>query len=164
MVDGFEQCVLGFVRSAGLIGGGSKVLVAVSGGADSVALLRVMCQLRDEGALECEIAVGHVNHGLRGAESDGDEGFVVDAAEELGVEVFCRRVNVAGYGKEKGLSVETAGRVLRMQALLEIAEAEGFGCVATAHHMDDNAETLVHRLVRGCGFRGLGGIWPERFL
>ena len=164
MIDGFEQSVLEFIRSAGLIAGGSKVLVAVSGGADSVALLRVLCRLRDEGALECEIGAGHVNHGLRGAISDGDEGFVVDAAKELGVEVFCRRVDVAGYGRENGLSVETAGRVLRMGALLEIAESEGFGCIATAHHMDDNAETLVHRLGRGCGFRGLGGIWPKRVL
>lgn len=164
MLDHFEELVLGFINSSKLFGVGEKVLVAVSGGADSVGLLRVLRRLRDESALECEIAVAHVNHGLRGAASDRDEGFVVDIAKESGVEVFCRRVDVAGFRRNKGLSVETAGRLLRMRALLKIAEEKGFGCVATAHHMDDNAETLVHRLVRGCGFRGLGGIWPQRVL
>lgn len=164
MVDGFEKRVLDFIRLSRLIGEGEKVLVAVSGGADSVGLLRVLCRLRDEGSLDCKLGVAHVNHALRGAASDGDEAFVVDAADKLGVEVFCRRVDVGGYAKEKGVSVETAGRVLRKEAFLEIASREGFGCVASAHHMDDNAETLVHRLVRGCGFRGLGGIWPQRIL
>ena len=164
MVDGFEQCVLEFIRSSKFFDDAERVLVAVSGGADSVGLLRVLCRLRDAEALDGEFGVVHVNHGLRGAASDVDEEFVVDAAEELGVAVVCRRVDVAGYGKANGVSVETAGRVLRLGAFLEIAARERFGCVATGHHMDDNAETLVHRLVRGCGFRGLGGIWPERVL
>ncbi|AQT67641.1 tRNA(Ile)-lysidine synthase [Anaerohalosphaera lusitana] len=157
----FERKIADFVRSEGLIGAGERVLAAVSGGADSVALLRVLQAMRDEGA-EFEVAVGHVNHNLRGAASDGDEAFVKVLAERMGVEVRSESVDTVGHAKKHRVSTETAARRLRMEGLGRMADELGCGLIATAHHMDDNAETVVHRLMRGTGYRGLGGIWPRK--
>jgi tRNA(Ile)-lysidine synthase len=127
-------------------------VVAVSGGADSVALLR--------GLVECraKVVVGHVNHQLRGDESDGDERFVVDLANTLGVPVRTVRVNVG----ELGGNVESTARRVRYDWLASVATQVGAGWVATGHTADDQAETVLHRLIRGTGLQGLRGIAPVR--
>ncbi len=136
--------------------------MAVSGGADSTALLYAMCALKDRGAIGAELTCAHINHQLRGAEADRDEEFVRKEAAKLGLETRTRRVDVRGFARENRLSLETAARRLRIQSLLDITAESGCDCVATAHQKDDNAETAVQRLARGTGIRGLCGIWPVK--
>jgi len=162
MLSGFEKKVAAFISAGRLFGGGEKVLLAVSGGADSVALMFAMLRLKEAQIIDTEFAVGHVNHKLRGRSADEDEEFVLGLGRKVGLEVVTRSVDVARYAKANKLSVETAARRLRAGALIDIAEVGGCKSIATAHHKDDNAETMVHRLIRGTGFRGLGGIWPKK--
>ena len=165
----FEQKVCAFISANELLGSAdkarlpaAKVLLAVSGGADSIALLYAMKALNSENALGAELLCAHINHQLRGAEADLDEDFVVAQASELKLAVTTKRVDVRGFAGRNKLSIETAGRQLRIKSLLEIAKDNNCDCVATAHQQNDNAETILQRLARGTGFRGLGGIWPTR--
>ena len=141
---------------------GDGVLAAVSGGADSVCLLLVLKALEE--SLGIHVAAFHLHHGLRGAEADRDERFVRELCERLQVPLYTVREDVAGYAKAHGLSEEEAGRILRYQWLEK--SAGEFGCrrIATAHHKDDQTETVLMNLFRGSGLRGLGGIRPVRLL
>ena len=160
MLSEFENKLVGFIEANKLFGSAGKVLLAVSGGADSIALMHAMVALKAEGVLGVQLHCAHINHNLRGEESDSDEKFVVAEASKLGVAVTVGSVDVRGFAGENKLSIETAARQLRIESLLDMAKANNCGCVVTAHHKDDNAETMVQRLSRGTGFRGLGGIWP----
>jgi len=160
----FEDKVAGFIAEYGLLSPGSRVLVGVSGGADSVALLHVLVALHERGMLDLELACAHVNHQLRGQQAMEDQAFVQQQSEKLGIRFFCKAVDVRSFAQDAGLSIETAGRILRLDALSQIALQAGCGWIALGHQADDNAETILHRLVRGCGFRGLAGIWPARSL
>lgn len=162
MLSEFEKKVSDFIKAESLLASGSKILLAVSGGADSTALLYVMCALRTEGFLKGRFLCAHINHLLRGNESDKDEDFVIAQAGKMKIPVRTRRIDVRKFALEKKLSIETAARQLRMGALLGIARANECRFIATAHHKDDNAETVIQRMSRGTGIRGLGGIWPER--
>jgi len=162
MVGGFEKKVAAFCKANGLFAAGGNVLAAVSGGADSICLLSVICSLKEAGVFLGEIIVGHVNHNLRGQESDKDAELVAAAAKARGVRLKTLSVDVTGFAKANKLSIETAARQVRLDALIEMAISSGCSAIATGHHKDDNAETMVHRIVRGTGFRGLGGIWPKR--
>ena len=162
--DSLEQKVVRFIRLHGLFAGAKRVLLAVSGGADSTALLHTLHSLRTGGVISAELVCVHVNHQLRGLAGDRDEQFVVKQAARLGLPVVTRSVDVRVYARAHRLSIETAARRLRLQALREIAETSGCLWVATGHQENDNAETLVQRLRRGTGFRGLAGIWPARQL
>lgn len=155
-----EDKLFDYTQSHGLFDGVGRVLPAVSGGADSVAMVCALHRLRQGGHLRCDLVIGHVNHGLRGAASEADEAFVRELGQALGVPVVCRRVEVREFAATQRLSIETAGRLLRLGALAEMAKENDCGAVATAHHADDQAETLVHRLMRGTGLRGLCGIRP----
>ena len=156
----FEDNLIDWIESNGLFCGNDRVLLAVSGGADSVAMAHALVNLQKRGRLSCGFVIGHVNHCLRGAESDADEAFVRTLADLLGVPVVTKAVDVTGYAKKHKLSIETAGRNLRLKTLAAMAEDHGCRRIATAHHQDDQAETLIHRLMRGTGFRGLCGIRP----
>jgi len=140
-----------------------SVAVGVSGGADSVALLHILHQYRGEFGID-RIAAAHVNHGLRGAESDGDEDFARGEAEKLGVEFFRVRINADNArqigGGESGL--EAWARRERYGFFSKIRSEHGIDFVATAHTADDQAETVLMRLTRGAGLRGLRGILPVR--
>ena len=162
MVLEFETKVVDFVKSHGLFGPAHKILLAVSGGADSVALLYLMQALNAEGIFEGQLQCAHINHQLRPVEAELDEEFVAARANELNVPVRTKRLDVRRFARKNKLSIETAGRQLRMESLLEIAQECGCKSVATAHHKNDNAETMIQRMFRGTGFRGLGGIWPVR--
>ncbi len=162
MLTRFERRIAEFVRSQRIFEPADKVLLAVSGGADSTALLYAMCALRKEGHLPAEMVCAHINHQLRAAQADGDERFVVGQCEKLGLEVATHSIDVKGFARRQGMSIETAARKLRYECLLEIAHNKACRCVATAHQKDDNAETIIQRLARGTGFRGLGGIRPVR--
>jgi tRNA(Ile)-lysidine synthase len=158
----FEKKISDFIKAETPVVSGRKVLLAVSGGVDSTALLYVICELKGEGVLKGEFLCAHINHQLRGVESDKDEDFVVAEAGKLKVPVTARRIDVRKFALENKLSIETAGRQLRREALLDIAKSSDCNWVFTAHHKDDNAETVIQRISRGTGIRGLGGIWPER--
>ncbi|UCF43476.1 MAG: tRNA lysidine(34) synthetase TilS [Planctomycetota bacterium] len=158
----FENKVAEFIESNGLFGSEDKVLLAVSGGVDSTALLHAVCALKAGGVLGGELVCAHINHQLREAEADGDEDFVVGEAGRLNVTAITRRVDVREYARKNKLSIETAGRELRIEALVDIAKANNCNVIATAHQKDDNAETILQRLTRGTGYRGLGGVWPKR--
>lgn len=158
----FENKIAGFIKDQQLFANCKKVLLAVSGGADSVALAFVMNRLKGAAPVGVDIAVGHVNHGLRGPMADEDEAFTAGMAEQLGLETFSRTVNVKSFARQKKLSIETAARQLRREALVDMAKEGNCDAVATAHHKDDNAETVIHRIMRGTGIRGLCGIWPRK--
>jgi tRNA(Ile)-lysidine synthase len=151
--------VLGYIRERGLVAAGDRVLVAVSGGADSVALLRVLLELRSE--LGIVPAAAHFNHGLRGDDSDADEHFVADLAQRHGLDFFVEQGQVAEHSSAERTSLETAGRELRYEWLTKVAVERRFDVVATAHTLDDQAETVLMKFLRGAGSRGLAGIYPQ---
>lgn len=161
-MEPLEQKALEFIQNHALLAGARRVLVAVSGGADSIALLHAMHRLTSQGAIGVELLCAHVNHKLRGAAGDGDEAFVIGQARELGLPVVSGTIDVKGYAQEHHLSIETAARQLRLDSLAEIARAHHCTAIATGHQKDDNAETVLQRIERGTGLRGLGGIWPSR--
>ena len=152
------KTVLGYVRKHDLLRAGDRVGVAVSGGADSVALLRILLELRGE--LGIVLSVVHLNHKLRAEESDADEVFVRELAAEHGLEVVCESRDVKGHAAEKKLSLEAAARELRYEFFRE-AQNGNLDRIATAHTLDDQAETVLMKLARGAGTRGLAGIYPE---
>lgn len=139
-----------------LIEPGDRVLVALSGGADSVCLLDCLMSLQDE--LGISVAAAHLNHCLRGDESDGDEAFVRQLCEERQLPLFVCRKDIRVIAKETGTGLEAAGRNARYAFFHDLQKKEGFHKIATAHHAGDNIETVLMRLVRGTGPSGLGGI------
>jgi tRNA(Ile)-lysidine synthase len=158
-VHTFPQSVLGYVRKHDLLRPGDRVGVAVSGGADSVALLRVLLELRKE--LGVVLSVVHINHSLRSAESDADEQFVRDLSSDNDLPFFSARVDVKSFASEKKLSIETAARQLRYEYFEQLLRKREVNKIATGHTLDDQAETVLLKLVRGAGTRGLAGIYPE---
>ncbi|MGH9547473.1 MAG: tRNA lysidine(34) synthetase TilS [Terriglobales bacterium] len=153
------QSVLDYIRRQGLLHAGDRVGVAVSGGADSVALLRIMLELRPE--LGIVLAMAHFNHKLRGAESDADEQFVAHLAHRHGLELHTSGGDVAAYAKSQHLSTEAAARQLRYRYFQKLFEEKKLNRIATGHTLDDQAETVLLRMVRGAGTRGLAGIYPQ---
>jgi tRNA(Ile)-lysidine synthase len=139
---------------------GERIGVAVSGGADSVALLRLLDDLRS--SLGIKLAVLHFNHQLRGAESDGDERFVASLAAELNFELFAGREDVAAVARAQGWNLEDAARRLRYAFFSWVVDAGHVARVAVAHTADDQAETVLARIVRGTGPAGLAAIYPVK--
>lgn len=133
-----------------------KLLLAVSGGVDSVAL----CELSRQAGLSFGIA--HCNFGLRGDESDRDEKFVKSLGEKYGVAVFIKRFATAAYAQEQKLSVQEAARNLRYDWFEQLRKEQGFDFVLLAHHADDNVETLLLNFFRGTGLEGLTGMPEEK--
>ena len=164
MLCEFEKKVAAFIKENRLFESADRIVLAISGGADSTALLYAIVSLKNEDFLSSDVICAHINHRLRGADADGDEDFVVTLARDLQLPVTARRVDVRGFARENKLSIETAARQLRIENLLDIAKENNCGWIATAHHKNDNAETILHRFVRGTGFRGLAGIWPTRIV
>jgi tRNA(Ile)-lysidine synthase len=164
MLTRFEKNVASFAKKNGLFRAGGKILLAVSGGADSIALLYTMQALKTERLFDVDFVCAHINHQLRGAEANADEEFVIEETGHLKVPIETRRIETSGFARENKLSIETAARQLRLKNLLDIAKANNCNCIATGHQKNDNAETILQRLSRGTGFRGLGGIWPKRVL
>ena len=150
----FIRKVSQFIEEKHLLGFGDKVLVALSGGADSVALLRVLLRL----GYVCEAA--HCNFHLRGEESMRDECFVRALAESLGVPLHVIHFDTNAYAASHNVSVEMAARELRYDWFAKLRQECGAKVVAVAHHRDDSVETFLLNLVRGTGINGLQGIRP----
>lgn len=149
-----EQKALCALRQYSLFSQGDRIAVGVSGGADSVALLRFLAALRPQ--FGWDLVVCHIHHGLRGAEADRDECFVRALAEQLGLPCAVSRIDAAALALRDHISVEEAGRMARYAFFAQTA-GEG-GHIATAHTLDDSIETVLMNLVRGTGLRGLCGI------
>jgi tRNA(Ile)-lysidine synthase len=145
-----------YLRRHRLVRPGERVGVAVSGGADSVALLRALAELAPE--LGVVLFVLHLNHQLRGADSEADKSFVAALAKQLDLDCFVVSCDVAASAARWKLSLEAAGRRERYNFFQLAAAALRLDCVATAHTRDDQAETVLLRLLRGTGTSGLAGI------
>ena len=154
--------VLKYIRDKELLEKGDRVLVCVSGGADSVALLDVL----QRGGYECVVA--HCNFHLRGEESDRDERFVREVIGERlkakGEKLWMKDFDTVGYAQEKGISIEMAARELRYRWFAEVAAETGCKAIAVAHHQNDQAETVLLNLKRGTGIRGLCGMRAKSHL
>ena len=154
-----EQRVLRFIQEHHLVSGGEKLVVAVSGGPDSVCLLHILVNLCKE--LEVKLHVAHLNHQLRGAESEADAGYVANLARQLGIPATIDRQDVRGYQVQQRLSLEEAAREVRYSFLTQVARSMGANRVAVGHTMDDHIETILMHLIRGTGTRGLQGLQPS---
>jgi tRNA(Ile)-lysidine synthase len=177
-VNSLAERVLAHIVSNQLLVAGDRVGVAVSGGIDSVALLRLLLELRGE--LGTVLSVVHFNHKLRAVESDLDQAFVAGLAREHGLEFYCEAGDVGGHAAEERVSIETAARELRYAFFHRLFGAKGrqglkrhsddsgfrgakgplFHKIVTGHTLDDQAETVLLRVIRGAGLKGLAGIHP----
>ena len=133
-----------------------KILIAVSGGADSLALAQLLINSRQRFGLE--LAIAHFNHGLRGQASLDDAAFVKNFSDERGIKFFGGRGDVKKFSAEKKISVETAARILRYEFLSDLRRKLNFEAIALAHHADDQAETILMRILRGATSAGLSGM------
>jgi tRNA(Ile)-lysidine synthase len=152
--------VLRTIRKHDMLPRGARVLVALSGGPDSVALLHILRTLEARGELVVAGAA-HFNHQLRGAEADADESFCRDLAAGTGIPFLAGRADVAARARESGRSLEDAARQARYEFLNEAADSAGADAIAVGHSLDDQAETFLLRLIRGAGPAGLAGIRPR---
>ncbi|RMG67618.1 MAG: tRNA lysidine(34) synthetase TilS [Nitrospirae bacterium] len=153
------QTVEETVKKYYMLYGGERVLVALSGGPDSVCLLHLLCRMRQNWRLS--LSALYIDHGLRENTSDEIE-FCSKLCKELGVDFLSLSIDVRGYASDMGLSIQEAARILRYRALEEEAIRQDADRIATGHHADDQAETLLIRLLRGTGPIGLAGIPPVR--
>ena len=148
--------VLNYVRENRLLEPGNRVAVACSGGADSVALLRVLLELRE--TLGVVLSVTHFHHQIRGAEADADQQFVGGLAKQFQLEYHSGSADAPLFAREHKISLETAARELRHRWFAGLVHQGRAEKIATAHTLDDQAETVLMRILRGTGVRGLAGI------
>lgn len=141
------------------------IVVAVSGGADSMALLHALADLRREGrerSRDAPLVVAHLNHGLRDTDADADAELVRATADRMGLPAEITIIDVAAEAAKRKRNLEAVARALRYDFLAAVARARGIAMVATAHTADDQAETVLMRLARGAGLDGLSGVAPRR--
>jgi len=150
--------VLGFSREHRLLKSNETLVVAVSGGADSVCLLHILAG--QQKGLKPRLHIAHLNHQLRGADSEADAEYVAELAKKLDIPCTIEKRDVRGYKEEKRLSLEEAAREVRYRFLAEVAKSVGAERVAVGHTRDDHIETILMHLVRGSGTRGLRGLQP----
>jgi len=148
------------IRELRLMAPGDRIAVAVSGGADSVALLRALLELRQEFGIV--LSVAHFHHQIRGTEADSDQQFVSDLAQQFQLKFHFGSADAPAYARDHKLSLESAARELRHQWFAELIRQDVADKIATAHTLDDQAETVLMKILRGTGVRGLAGIAPEQ--
>ena len=151
MIDQFQA----YINRYNLIAEGDKLILALSGGIDSMVLVDLLLKAK------VEFVVAHCNFHLRGEESDGDERYVHDFAEKHGIQCFIKHFETEKYAAEQGISIEMAARDLRYAWFEELRQRLGYDKIAVAHHADDQAETFFINLLRGAGLRGLKGMQPQ---
>jgi len=152
--------VMATVTEYSMLEKGDHVIIGLSGGADSCALLSVLCALK--GTFCLKLTAVHINHCLRGEEADEDEAFAKKLCEEMEVEFISERHDVDAYAKENGMGSEEAGRMIRYAVFERIKKEKDASKIAVAHNLNDRAETVIMRLARGSGIKGLIGIKPVR--
>ena len=154
----FTGNVRQFIKTQGLISQGDSVLVAVSGGADSVALLHVLSDLRRDEGLTIEAA--HLNHGIRAGTADDDAAFVEGMCRGLGIRCYVEKIDTPSFARNAKLSLEEAARELRYRFLKDGARKGNHNKIALGHTMNDQAETVLMHLIRGAGLLGASGMKP----
>jgi len=152
--------VRNIIRENNMFNHGDKVVVAVSGGPDSICLLHLLYTLKEE--LGISLVAAHVNHCLRGEEADKDEAYVRDFCKNINIKCYVKRVDVNKISKDKGMSSETAGREVRYNFFKEVLHNINGNKIALAHNANDQAETILMRIFRGTGLDGLIGIKAVR--
>ena len=145
-----------YIDTEALLLPSNRLVLAVSGGCDSMVMLHLFRQL------EYDFVVAHCNFNLRGAESDGDETLLHDYCGEHGIELYVKSFDTREFALQEGISIEMAARELRYQWFYELLDALKYDYLLTAHHQDDLVETLLINLSRGTGIRGLSGIHPKK--
>jgi tRNA(Ile)-lysidine synthase len=148
------------IEKYGMLNSGDRVGVAVSGGPDSVALLKLLAMIAGDWNLE--LVILHMNHGIRGEESDRDESFVKKLGRTMEIAVTTKFVSIPGLRKKKKASLEDISREERYRFFREAAQSEGLNKVALGHNLNDQAETVIINFLRGSGMRGLKGMLPVR--
>ncbi len=151
MLDQFKA----YINRYNLLAEGEKVILALSGGIDSMVLADLLLKTK------VEFVAAHCNFHLRGEESDGDEKFVRDYAERNGIQCYVKHFETEKYAAEQGVSIEMAARDLRYAWFEELRQQLGYDIIAVAHHADDQAETFFINLLRGAGLNGLKGMKPQ---
>ncbi|HUX93443.1 MAG TPA: tRNA lysidine(34) synthetase TilS [Ignavibacteriaceae bacterium] len=151
-----DQKVIKFIDEKGLIQEGDKILVALSGGPDSVFLLNFLSKYKER--FKIEIGAVHINHLLRGKEAVEDENFCRRLANDFGIPFYASVKNVKSFAKKNKISIEEAGRKIRYSEFERISKKYGYNKIATAHNCNDNAETVLLNLIKGAGLRGISGI------
>jgi tRNA(Ile)-lysidine synthase len=152
MLQAFET----YISAKGLFTKEDRILLAVSGGVDSIAMVKLFA------GAGFKFGIAHFNFGLRGEESDGDEQFVRELAQGHNVPFYVKHFDTKNYALERKISVQMAARDLRYAWFDEILNSDGYDSVATAHHLDDQAETFFINLLRGTGISGMHGIRPKQ--
>lgn len=153
-----EEKVIAFIKENQMIQPGDRIILGLSGGADSVCLFFLLAELRQ--SLDFTLACVHVHHGLRGEEADGDEAFAARLCKERRIPYRCYYYNVKKEAEDRKLSTEEAGRLLRYRSFERALNELGYNKIAVAHHMMDQAETVLYHLCRGSGLAGLAGMRP----
>ena len=151
----FEK-VLSTINKHNLISDGDKIVIGLSGGPDSVCLLHILNRLKEK--LDIELYVAHLNHQIRGIEAQKDALYVSTICEEMGITYFLKSIDVPKYCKDNGLSIEEGARKLRYEMFNEIKQKTKSNKIAIGHNLNDQAETVLMRIMRGTGLQGLRGI------
>lgn len=152
--------VLDIIEKYNMIEKGDTIIVGLSGGPDSTVLLHVLHSIKD--IYEIKLVAAHLNHMIRGPEADRDEKYAKEFSEHLEIPFISKHFDVIKYSKEKKLSCEEAGRIIRYNFFEETARVQGAAKIALAHNMNDQAETMIMRFLRGSGISGISGIKPVR--
>ena len=155
-----KKKILSYINENEMIKYGDRVLVALSGGPDSICLLHILNSLKEE--LNITLTAAHVNHCLRGSEADEDEEYVKDFCNKLNIPCYVKKANINQIASERKISSELAGREVRYEFFEEISKIQNLNKIAVAHNTNDQAETLLMRIMRGTGIEGLVGIRPIR--
>ena len=156
-----EGKVLETIKKLNLINNGEKVIAAVSGGPDSIAMLDILYKIQKDKKIDFEIVVAHVNHQIR-EEADEDEKYVQDYCKKNEIKCYIKRIDVINYANNNKIGLEEAGRKVRYEFFDEIMLKENANKLAIAHNKNDKAETIIMNVLRGSGLAGLKGIEPIR--
>jgi tRNA(Ile)-lysidine synthase len=159
-VKTLSEKVMDFIKENSMFNKGDKVIVAVSGGPDSICLLYILNELKEE--LGITLVGAHINHCLRGAESDKDEEYTKKTCESLNIDFYSKSIDIHKISEEKNISCEMAGREVRYEFFQELMIRLNANKIALAHNANDQAETILMRIMRGTGIEGMIGIKPVR--
>ena len=152
--------VRAYIQKHNMINSGDRIVVGVSGGADSVCLLKILCEMKQY--YDIDLLAVHIHHGIRNEEADRDMNFTKDLCERLGVECRIYKYNIPEIAKLRGTTEEETGRDVRYETFRQILKEENYNKIAVAHNQGDNCETILFNMCRGSELKGMGGILPVR--